>query len=51
METFLNVAYHGIALVVVVVLGWNVLTQNEPRKQLMSAIVMIPFLLRLLNLK
>jgi hypothetical protein len=51
VETLLNVVYHGIALVIVVILGWNTLTQGDPRKQVMSAIVMIPFVLRLLNLK
>ena len=51
METFLNVVYNGIALFVIILLGWNTLTQREPRKQVMSAVVMIPFVLRLLNLK
>jgi hypothetical protein len=51
VETFLNVVYHGIALIVVIILGWNTVTQGDPRKQVMSAIVMVPFVLRLLNLK
>lgn len=51
MQTILNLVYHGIALIIIVVLAWNTLTLREPRKQLMSAIVMIPFVLRFLNLK
>jgi predicted membrane channel-forming protein YqfA (hemolysin III family) len=51
VETLLNVVYHGIALILVIILGWNTLTQADPRKQVMSAVVMIPFVLRLLNLK
>lgn len=47
----LNLAYHAIVLLLVVVFAWNTLTLLEPRKQAMSAIVLIPLVLRLLNLK
>ena len=51
METFLNVAYHLIALFLVVLLAWNTVTLPERKRQIMSAIVLIPLVLRLLNLK
>lgn len=51
MQVTLNILYHLVALFLLVALGWNVIGHKEPRKQIMSALVMIPFVLRLLNLK
>lgn len=47
----LNLAYHAIVLLLIAVLVWNTLTLAEPRKQVMSALVLIPLILRFLNLK
>jgi hypothetical protein len=47
----LNLAYHGIVLLLMLLLAWNTVFLKEPRKQLMSAVVLIPLLLRFLNLK
>jgi hypothetical protein len=51
MPNLLNLTYHVIVLALVVVLGWNMFQLRDPRKQLMSAVVIIPFVLRLFNLK
>ena len=51
IQTILNVLYHLIALALIVVLAWNMLTVSDWRKQLMGAVVIIPLVLRVLNLK
>ncbi|MCX6549781.1 MAG: hypothetical protein NTY02_02035 [Acidobacteria bacterium] len=51
MPTLLDLTYHVIVLALVVVLGWNMCQLRDLRKQWMSAIVIIPLVLRLLNLK
>ena len=51
MQDALNLLYRLVVLFLLVALGWNVVRLKEPRKQIMSALVMIPFVMRLLNLK
>ena len=47
----LNLLYRLVVLFLLAAFGWNVVRLKEPRKQIMSALVMIPFVLRLFNLK
>jgi hypothetical protein len=47
----LNVAYRIMLCVIVLVLAWNTLKLKEPRKQLMSALLIIPFVLRVIGVK
>ncbi len=49
--TLLNYIYHAILLFLLVALGLNTVELGHPRKQVMSAFVMLPLLLRLLNIK
>jgi ABC-type molybdate transport system permease subunit len=51
IQTVLNLLYHLIALVLIVVVAWNMMTISDRRKQLMGAVVLIPLVLRFLNLK
>lgn len=51
MNIILNYVYHGILLLLLAALGWNTLRLENPRKQAMSAFVMLPLLLRFLNIK
>lgn len=47
----LDLLYHVILLGLSGVLVWNTLFLKEPRQQVMSAVVLIPLVLRFLNLK
>ena len=51
MQETLNLLYHLIVLFLLGILGWNTIRLGDPKKQIMSATVMIPLVLRLLNLK
>lgn len=51
VQTILNIVYHLLALGLILVLGWNTISLEDRKKQVMSAIVMIPLLLRVLNIK
>jgi hypothetical protein len=47
----LNIIYRVMLGVITLVLIWNVLMLKDQRKQLMSAIVIIPFVLRIIGIK
>ncbi|MCR4425254.1 MAG: hypothetical protein NUW23_03550 [Firmicutes bacterium] len=47
----LNAVYRCILLGLLAVLAWNTLSLQDCRRQVMSAKVMIPLLLRFLNIK
>ena len=49
--TILNLLYHAILLALLVILGWNTMRLGNPRKQVMSAFIMLHLLLRFLNIK
>ncbi len=51
MPDLLNLSYHAIVLALVIVLVRNMFRLHDPRKQVMSAVVLTPFVLRFLNLK
>jgi hypothetical protein len=51
MPQLLNLSYHAIVLALVIVLLGNMFRLRDSRTQLMSAVVIIPFVLRFLNLK
>ena len=51
VQISLNILYHLLALIIILVLGINTLFIGDRKKQVMSAIVMIPLLLRVLNIK
>ncbi len=51
MYIVLNFLYHVILVVLLIGLGWNTISLKEPRKQIMSATIMLPLLLRFLNIK
>ncbi len=51
VQTILSIAYHLLALGLILVLGWDTISLEDRKKQVMSAIVMIPLLLRVLDIK
>ncbi len=51
MYGVLNWIYHLLIAVLVLFLGWNALDSSDRRTQVMSAVVLLPFVLRLFNLK
>jgi hypothetical protein len=51
MALLLNLLYHAIVLGLVAVLVRSMFELRDPRRQVMCAVVIIPFVLRVLNLK
>lgn len=46
----LNIAYRLIVVYILLIIVWNILTLKDFKLQVMSAIVMIPLLLRAINI-
>ncbi len=47
----LNIIYRVMLAAITAVIVWNTLRLKDPRKQLMSALLVIPFVLRIIGIK
>ncbi len=47
----LNIIYRVMLTAITAVVIWNTLRLKDPKKQLMSAMLVIPFLLRIVGIK
>jgi len=47
----LNVCYRIMVIFILIVVVWNVIGLKDFRRQVMAATVIMPFLLRVLNIK
>lgn len=47
----LNIIYRVMLAAITAVVIWNTLRLKDPKKQLMSAMLVIPFLLRIVGIK
>jgi len=48
--TLLNLSYRVIVIFILIIVIWNVITLEDLKRQIMTSIVIVPLLLRALNI-